>query len=259
MINNGLKFWVALSVSLFSGLSLASETIILAYSDTQSYPFQMGSGRDVADPPGLSIDLINKSMSELGINVRYVRLPGKRVLQYLKTGKVDGAFILSHNAQREKYASYPMVEGKLDSTKRVATLGYYFYKLKNKPLDWDGENLTQTNKQVGAHLGFSIVRELEKRKVKVYEVKTTSQLFGMLKLQRLAAIAVQDSTALDFLNSNDYPDVEQVQPAIITKDYYLVFGQKFTDSHPNLVNQVWDTIGSSRDSVLSENRHKYVD
>ncbi|OEE78563.1 amino acid ABC transporter [Vibrio genomosp. F6 str. FF-238] len=117
----------------------------------------------------------------------------------------------------------------------------------------------QTNKQVGAHLGFSIVRELEKRKVKVYEVKTTSQLFGMLKLQRLSAIAVQDSTALDFLNSNDYPDVEQVQPAIITKDYYLVFGQKFVDSHPNLVNQVWDTIGSSRDSVLSENRHKYVD
>lgn len=259
MVKNGLKLWVALSFSIISGLCLASPTIILAYSDTESYPFQMGSGRDVADPPGLSIDLIDKSASELGINVRYVRLPGKRVLQYLKTGKVDGAFILSHNVQREKYASYPMVEGKLDSTKRVATLGYYFYKLKDQPFDWDGENLTQTDKQVGAHLGFSIVRELEKRKVSVYEVKTTSQLFGMLKLQRLAAIAVQDSTALDFLNSNDYPGVEQVKPAITTKDYYLVFSKTFADRNPNLVNQIWDTIGSSRDGVMSENRHKYVD
>lgn len=48
-----------------------------------------------------------------------------------------------------------------------------------------------TEQQVGAHLGFSIVNELKKKQLNVQEVTTTEQLFQMLQLGRLPVVAVQ--------------------------------------------------------------------
>ncbi len=58
-----------------------------------------------------------------------------------------------------------------------------------------------TEQQVGAHLGFSIVNELKKKQLNVQEVTTTEQLFQMLQLGRLPVVAVQDTTAQQFLSS----------------------------------------------------------
>lgn len=68
----------------------ATTTLRLAYSDIESYPFQMGNGESVANPPGLALDVLNDVATKLELKIEYVRLPGKRVLDYLDTGKVDG-------------------------------------------------------------------------------------------------------------------------------------------------------------------------
>lgn len=79
-----------------------------------------------------------------------------------------------------------------------------------------------TEQQVGAHLGFSIVNELKKKQLNVQEVTTTEQLFQMLQLGRLPVVAVQDTTAQQFLSSKKIKNITKVEPAITTKDYYLV-------------------------------------
>lgn len=86
----------------------ATTTLRLAYSDIESYPFQMGNGESVANPPGLALDVLNDVATKLELKIEYVRLPGKRVLDYIDTGKVDGGFIFSYNTLRAQYARYPM-------------------------------------------------------------------------------------------------------------------------------------------------------
>lgn len=246
------------SCSLISTNSLAA-TLRLAYNNIESYPYLMGKGRTVPARPGLALDVINQAAKQLNIDVKYVRLPGKRVLQYIKDGKVDGGFIFSFNQERANYALYPMKENQLDATKRIVTLGYYFYTLNHTSFAWNGVEVRDSQKQeVGAHLGFSVVKQL-KDKVAVQEVRSTEQLFGMLFSKRLDAIAIQDTMADKYLKSHRRRnEVMQIPTAISTKDYYLVFSHQFGQQQPELIEKLWQTIGDIRDDIIEQKKETYL-
>lgn len=236
----------------------ATTTIRLTYSDLEAYPFLMGNGSEVANPPGLALDVLDHVASKLDLKIEYVRLPGKRALQNIDSGHVDGGFIFSYNAQRAQYARYPMNGDHPDGTKRIATIGYYFYTLADHSLDWDGENLADTEQQIGAHLGFSIVNELKKKQLKVQEVKTTEQLFQMLELKRISAMAIQDTMAEQYIAIHSLSNVKLVEPAITTKDYYLVFSHQFMEANAGLAEKIWREIEQVRDDVYAKQKDKYL-
>ncbi|WCP66691.1 transporter substrate-binding domain-containing protein [Vibrio tubiashii] len=245
--------------SLLYSTFISATTITLAYSDIESYPYQLGNGNYTPEPPGLSLDILNQVAAQLNIKIKYFRLPGKRVLEYIESGEVDGGFIFSYNPTRAQYAQYPMKGALPDGEKRIATLGYYFYKLKGQPLEWDGANFSKLeNNFIAAHLGFSITSKLKQNNIKVHEAKTTEQLFAMLRSRRIEAIAIQNTIAQEYLRDKPWSDeIEQVLPAITTKDYFLIFNQSFANSSPDLVNQIWLVISEIRDKVVSEKNDKY--
>ena len=232
-------------------------TIKLAYSDIESYPFQMGNGAEIASPPGLAIDILNHVAAKLKLETEYLRLPGKRVLQEIAAGKVDGGFIFSYNQQRAQYAQYPMNKDKPDSSKRIATIGYYFYALNEQPVNWDGEKLANSNYKIGAHLGYSIVKDLQEKQLKVHEVKTTEQLFSMLELKRLPVIALQDTTAQQFLLNHEILTIKQIQPAIKTKDYFLVLSHKFIENNSQIAQNIWQEIEDTREDIVQNQGPNY--
>ena len=244
-------------VFLFLPFEVWSASLKLAYSDIESYPFQLGNGTDIAKPPGLALDVLNHVGKILNLDIEYVRLPGKRVLEEVSAGNVDGGFIFSYNTQRAQYARYPMKEDKPDGTKRIATIGYYFYTLEGQAVDWDGEHFAQSDYKIGAHLGYSIVKDLQNKQLKVHEVKTTEQLFSMLKLGRLPVIAVQDTMAQQFLSVQGITNIEQVNPAIKTKDYFLVLSEQFLEANPQTAKDIWDQIEVVRDSITRKAGPKY--
>jgi len=235
------------------------KTLTLAYSDVESFPFQMGNGNSVAIPPGLSIDVIEQAASMLNIKINYVRVPGKRVLNQIRTNQVDGGFIFSYNQERAQYAIYPMKEQKADSTLRIATLDYYFYKRKDQPIEWDGTSLESTGETlVGAHTGFSVIKKLKKNKINTLEIESTEKLFEMLNKRRLTAVAIQSNIASSYINENNLNNVERVTPPISTKDYYLIFSPRMAEDNPALVKEIWRVIGEIRDKVIANNMTKYL-
>ncbi|MBE3659733.1 amino acid ABC transporter [Vibrio navarrensis] len=126
-------------------------------------------------------------------------------------------------------------------------------------MDWDGEKLADTEQQIGAHLGFSIVNELKKKQLKVQEVKTTEQLFQMLELKRISTMAVQDTMAQQYIAIHNLSNVKQVEPAITTKDYYLVFSHQFMEANAELAEKIWQEIEQVRDDVYSKQKDKYLE
>lgn len=255
------SLWVLFLFVFGSTSLLASEnrTITLAYSDIESYPFQMGNGSEVATPPGLSIDVIEKAANDLNIKIKYVRLPGKRVLHYIKNNQVDGGFLFSYNSQRAQYADYPLDGLQADARLRIATLDYFFYKLADQKVRWDGSSFQSTkNAPVGAHNGFSVVKQLEQKQIDTFEVLSTEQLFQMLLKKRVSAIAIQSSTANSYIKMHQIKNVEKMEPPISTKDYYLVFSHQFTQQNPELTEKIWQTIGVIRDDVFAQEMVKYM-
>ncbi|WP_052706190.1 substrate-binding periplasmic protein [Vibrio galatheae] len=254
-----LFFILFLSLSSSSSYAQPTKTITLAYSDVESFPFQMGNGESVSTPPGLSIDVIKQVAEQLNINVEYVRLPGKRVLSQIRANQVDGGFIFSYSTERAQYANYPMDSQHADSTMRIATLDYFFYKLKDQTLAWDGVALQSIGDvPIGAHGGFSIAKKLKENQVNTIEIESTGKLFEMLSKKRLAAIAIQSNIANSYIDENNLTNIERVTPPISTKDYYLIFGHKFTDENPELVRRVWQVTSEVRDEVMAHSMKKYL-
>ncbi len=246
------RLCIMLTIAFLPTSILAAVKIQLAYSDVESYPFQLGNGRKIPNEPGLALDIISLATEQIGVDLEYIRFPGKRVLHDIKKGTVDGGFVFSYNSDRAQFAHYPMENTLPDRTQRIATIGYYFYKLNDNTNKIDIKSLQESQQMVGVHLGYSIVGVLKDKKINIHEVKTTEQLFRMLRSHRLTTVAIQNTIAEKFLEEKGWTNIERVSPAIVTKDYYLIFSQQFMASHPELPDQIWQAISEARKCVIPE-------
>lgn len=235
------------------------ESITLGYSDVETYPFQMGEGLEPNNPPGLAVALIRHVASGMSLDVRFTRMPNKRVLKSLQSGSIDGAFVFSYKPTRAQYAVYPMLEQQLDPTLRLTRLSYYLYVMKDSQVQWDGRDLTGANLKVAANSGYSVVKDLRALGVDVYEAKSSLQNFKRLQLGRVSAVAAQGLTAAPSLSVLKDANIKRLQPALSTKDYYLIYGQAFYRKSPQLANQLWRELARHRDDFYQRHMSAYVD
>ena len=229
----------------------------LAYSDVSTYPYQVGEGLQIPEPAGISIDIIKQAAKDNGITIEFHRLPNKRVLLELQSGVIDGAFIFSHNAERQVFAEYPRKNGVPDPARRVARLSYYLYRQKNSPVTWNGSQFQGLQGPIGANAGYSIIGDLRKMGVTVEEAKSTEQNFNKLQLGRLAAVATQDNIADPYLQKNQLHDIEKLPLPLAEKDYFLIFNRSFTEKNRQQVEKLWDRIGVIRDQITHKQLPHY--
>ena len=251
---NGLMIGILASMPYAS----LADTLRLVFSDVEVSPYQMGSGSGLSNPPGIAGDIIVKAAKNLGHIVQFVRVPNKRVLVTLQSGKVDGAFIFSYKPERELYGRYPTLAGKPDSSLRIASMSYYFYALRINKMSWDGSKLKGKNSRVGANSGYSIVADLKNMGFSVEEAKTTKQNFRKLKSKRFGAVAAQAITADSFLKYEENTAVERLEPAIKTKDYFLMLSHQFYKKSPKKAQILWQEVARMRDYIASQKSVKYL-
>ncbi|WP_253820429.1 amino acid ABC transporter [Vibrio pectenicida] len=88
-------------------------------------------------------------------------------------------------------------------------------------------------------------------------MKTTEQLFSMLELKRLPVIALQDTTAQQFLLNHEILTIKQIQPAIKTKDYFLVLSHKFIENNSQIAQNIWQKIEDTREEIVQNQGPNY--
>ena len=237
---------------------VSSDTLKLVFSDVEVSPYQMGNGSALMNPPGIAVDIIVKAAKNLGHTVHFIRVPNKRVLLTVQSGKADGAFIFSYKPEREQYGLYPMKNGKPDSDLRIASMSYYFYALGINNMKWDGKKLTGGSLKVGANSGYSIVADLKKMGFKVEEAKTTQQNFQKLKSNRFGVVAAQSITADAYLKFEQNTAVERLEPPLKTKDYFLILSHQFYKKNPDKARLLWQEIALARDYIAAQKSVKYL-
>jgi len=259
-----LKSWSRIIFVILISVSSVHATgtqIRLGYSDVEAFPFQI---KHDADPPGIAIEIIRQVGKDLGISIVFVRLPNKRVQYSLFKGKeIDGAFMYSFKADREINGKYPMKSGTVDEEKKLASLSYYIYKLKENRFQWDGKKFSgvdfnDNNMVVGANSGYSIVSDLERMGLEVDEgAKSTHQNFMKLLKGRITGYAHQDLVADNYIKTKSITTVEKLPIPLVTKPYFLMFSHQFAQKNPHITQKFWDKIAEIRDIVTKKVVQKY--
>lgn len=259
---------IARTIGVFGGLWLAlfcapafAEPVKLriGYNDNSAFPYFLGQGSEIPEPPGLSLDILRLVGETLGVEIQFIRKPGPRVLAELGHNKLDAGFIFSYKPAREAYGRYPMANGQVDGRRRMAVLSYMLYVPHGSRIDWNGEEITgDLNRPIGANIGYSIVADLRKRGVPVEESKSTQQNFLKLLAGRLAGVADQEIVADAHLRLEGIEGVAKRPVPLATKDYFLIFSHQFYDHHPQLAEKIWDTIAELRDETQDQLLPQYL-
>ncbi|MEO4048799.1 hypothetical protein AAFN46_17105 [Pseudomonas sp. CAU 1711] len=137
--------------------------ISLVYVDVEADPFQTGSGSEIADPPGLAVEMVVEAVRLAGYSPKLRRMPQMRMLWELEEGSIDGAFIFSYTPERGALYAYPMRNGEPDGALRVTRIRYSLYRLKGAPVGWDGQDFSGLTRPIGVNTGWVMASLLAQR------------------------------------------------------------------------------------------------
>ena len=243
-----MKHFLALCFFVIIAVPALAEpaTLRLAYADIEVFPNQLGGSTEIPADPGIAVEILQHGFAEAGIELQLTRLPNRRVLDSVKTGDVDGAFLFSFNTERNRFAAYPQKDGVIDAGRRLARQTYVIYKRAGDTLGFDGHSFSNLQTAIAANSGFSVTDDLKRLGVPVVEVETTSLAFGMLQAGRVDGYAVMDDTGDPYLRGAGITSIVKLPEPISAKDYYLIFGRAFQAADPALVERIWDQLTATR-------------
>ncbi|OHD19564.1 MAG: hypothetical protein A2086_14445 [Spirochaetes bacterium GWD1_27_9] len=256
--------FLIIEILLFSFL-LNAETVnlIFVYEDKQSFPDFIGNGDNINwDKPGVAVECMKLLEKKLDIKITFKRFPWKRCLEVmLKDGKSDGVFTASYKKEREEFGVYPKKNGLIDESRKYNKTNYCFYKLKESKITWDGKEIKNLSKKIGAPLGYSIVDDL---KGMGYTVETSSSTANNLKelsvgiLDLVAAWETEGDYLIE--KSPEFnKNIEKLNPPIISKNYYLMLSHQFVNKNPQLAEKIWDALAEIRQKDYPNIVKKYYE
>ncbi len=200
--------------------------------------------------PGLIIELLQLLEKHLNINIEFKTCPAKRCFVMLGGGKIDGMPMASYSPERARnFGAYPMLNGRVDSSRKVFDASYALYKLKSSKLTWDGEKISQATLPIGVNLGFSIAKFLKGQGIDIVENNNTVANMEMLLAERVSGVAVFKSLGSAILKRDPrYRAIVMLPKLLTTKPYYMILSHQLVQSQPQLAEDIWNgaaKIGSS--------------
>lgn len=256
-----LALIAALLAVLRCVVALAGQDISLVYVDVDSSPFQTGAGRQVADPPGLAVEVVAKAVRLAGHRPRFRRMPQMRMLRMLEEGQIDGAFIFSYTPERAALYDYPMRAGEPDSELRVTRIRYSAYRLKGATAQWDGQVFSGLSRPVGVNTGWVMASLLAQRGQQVDDSgRGYAENFGKLRLGRIDAYVTLEPAAESFLQRSGLQELfEKIGPPVQEKDYFLLFSKRFLRDSPDVAQAIWARVAQVRQVDEGRLYKKYAD
>lgn len=253
---------LVVSVFLFGFTANAGvKELTFVCEDKEDFPFLIGNQSEI-DPikPGVYIEGFGILGEKLGIKIRFRRVPWQRAFEIeLKEGRADGLFSASYKKEREDFGIYPMKNGNIDESRRLATSTYVFYRLKGSDTDYDGKELKNLNGNIGAPRGYSVVDDLKKKGYTIRE--SASTLTDMMNLieGRVVVVAALELTGDNILKKyaklNQH--IEKIKTPIAIKAYYLMLSKQFVNANPELAEKIWNVVKEIREKNYPELIKKY--
>lgn len=238
-----LVFFCTVSAPAFA------KTLRLCFENTANPPFYYSEDTVLTHRPGLAVEVLQEVAKRAELDLQLERMPWKRCILLLKKNQMDGAFEISYKPQRESYAVYPKLQGKLDQQRYLHSLSYYLYTLDDSPMNWDGKRIENINSSLAAVAGYSIIGDLRAEGYPVLEGVSQKANLEMLWRGRVGGLA-QIDTMTDGIIKNSRPDkftgVKKHPIPLRSKLYYLVFSKQYIAQNKPVAEAFWDALANFR-------------
>ncbi|NHQ86654.1 amino acid ABC transporter substrate-binding protein [Iodobacter sp. HSC-16F04] len=255
---NKVKF-LGINFLVFLPVAAAQEiTLRIGVNQQSSPPYIMGDSLQLQPLPGIAIEQVRAAATHCGIVPDIERYPPLRLLNSLKSNLIQGVLMLSYTGERATFAVYPMRDDLPDHSQRLTTLSYAFFVNQSSKLAWDGKSLTGLKGKVGANMGWSVVKDLERFNIPFEAALSVENNFAKLNAGRIDAYATQQNVGDAFLEQHKKFKIRRLEPDISTKDYFLIFSKSFYAEHPGLATCIWKKIGDERDKLLKKRIPVYL-
>ncbi|MCV2358279.1 transporter substrate-binding domain-containing protein [Paucibacter sp. TC2R-5] len=234
-----LSLWLG-AVQAFDG------PVKLCFEDSSVYPWITGDDKGLAL---LQLTLVEK---ELGLKIEYSRLPWRRCLLEVQTGRIHAAIAASYNSERASWGSYPLnVDGSLNREQRMHTDSFHVFRRIDSPVRWLNQRFENIAGQpVGVQLGYSVGRNIEELGYPVKSARSAEDLLRMLEVGVLQVVVLQRYEAQRLLKARPELHTLLVEdgPPVKVADQYLLFNGQFHAGNEALVKSVWAAIERARKS-----------
>jgi polar amino acid transport system substrate-binding protein len=218
----------------------------LCFEDTSVYPWI------TADAKGLAMFEMALVEKELNQKFEFSRLPWRRCLLEVQTGRIHAAIAASFNSERASWGSYPQnPDGSLNREQRLHTDSFHVYRRLDSPVRWLSQRFENIGAQpVGVQLGYSVGRNIEELGYSVKAARSAEDLTRMLEVGALQVVVLQRYEALRLLKAK--PELSQVMvedgPPVKVADQYLLFNSQFYAGNELLVKSIWAAVERARKS-----------
>ena len=238
-----------LCAGLLFAQAQAACLITLGYHDEPIPPY-IERAVPSAEPQGSAIQLVTQAAREQGCLIVWQRLPNLRVLHATIHEQSDGALFYSWTKARSQQLIYPQQDGRLDASRRLATLNYVLYRRQGSDAHWDGQTLTPHACVVGFNEGWSIGSYLHERGIPHSGATGSEHNLKRLDKGRICAYATLEASG-DAAIAHFPGRFEKLPIPLLRKDYFLVFNPFYYQQHRPQVEQLWNKIGQLREQTQS--------
>ncbi|AUH49941.1 hypothetical protein CXB49_03380 [Chromobacterium sp. ATCC 53434] len=231
----------------------AAPSLRIAVSDALTSPYVIEDPSPTSPPRGRAIELAQTALRRCGLQAAFARQPGERIVQNLALGRVDGALLLSYRQERAGKMAFPLLGGRPDPQRRMATFSYAFYVRDDSPLRWNGLGLSGlAGGTVGINQGWSIGRDLLARGIAVEESHGIADNFAKLQAGRTDAYVLHQLAGDLYLRHHPELKIRRLSPPLRSKTYYWVFSRDFANHRPGQAACLWRQLPLLRARYLPE-------
>ncbi|MCV2367879.1 type 2 periplasmic-binding domain-containing protein [Roseateles oligotrophus] len=241
------RVMLAALLSLWLGSVAAIDgPIKLCFEDSSVYPWITG------DDKGLVLFELALVEKDLNQKFDYIRLPWRRCLLEVQTGRIHAAIAASFNSERASWGSYPQnPDGSLNRELRLHTDSFHVFRRLDSPVRWLNQRFENLGAQpVGVQLGYSVGRNIEELGYPVKTARSAEDLTRMLEIGVLQVAVLQHYEALRLLKAKPELNTVMVEdgPPVKVADQYLLFNSLFYAGNEAQVRSIWSAIERARKS-----------
>jgi len=174
---------------------------------------------------GLSVNIVECSLSKLNIGVTIEVVPWSRAQQHTKLGVSDGFFSASWNASRDRYATRSV---------DIAPQNWVWYTLNDSNMD-PNSNSFKTDASIAATRGSNIAHWLNKNNYKITaETMALNNMVNMTLMGRVDAFMANELVAKEALEgSKDFFKLKKTVARSMPVGVY--FNHPFLTKYPDFL------------------------
>lgn len=230
-----LRLLIGACLLLACGPALTAPLLRVCMTDVPHEPWRR------ADGSGLDFQLLKDFARLSGWQVELHLRPGRRCLLEIEQGDSDATVGLSHTPDRALWARFPMRAGQPDPSLALRLDSYHLYALRSNQALWNGRRLPLPAglKPVLVQGGHSVALWLREQGQAVDESPRSVAMALQALDEGLAELAALPRSEADAQIARGGVAARRLDPALLTKPYFVVFSEAFARRHEAALPGLW--------------------